>query len=242
MAVRRITAAHTPTPQRHLVSTIIPLTSRRVPEESGGARCPTCPPPSWILADSRPGLDAGTNDAMPRFGGRVQPGQSVELTIDGNGVGITPTADGSWTYAVPELDNGEHEFGMRVHDTTTGDSSPPITWTNDVQASPEDREWQRQRNQEWRRPGGGAEKFLDENDAIARTGRALRSSTGGGGGGGGQPPMTDPAPPSASNPGRTATGGGGSAGGGGTPTDGPGGNGPTAQGLEKGNSGAAIAR
>ncbi len=160
---------------------------------------------------------------MPRFGGRIDPGQSVHISVDGEETTIAPTPSGSWTHTVPELDDGEHEFEMWTEDGHGG-KSDSIEWTNDVQAGAEDRASQRQRNQQWRQRG--AQQFLEENDKFA------------------QQPLTPP---------RTATGGGGAPsaettgvmpGGGGVTESGPGGSStPTSPaGLEKGNAGQTVGR
>ena len=183
---------------------------------------PDLQPPSWILADSTPGTSSGTNEAMPRFGGRVDPGQEVHVSVDGQETTIAPTGDGTWTWTSPELANGEHDFEMWTEDTATGDRSDSHEWTNDVDASEQDRSWQRARNEDWNKPGGGAEQFINENDKMA--GVPPRPITGGGGGGAGQP-MTDPQPGGGSGAGSGSQTGTSTPGGGGAP-----------QGLEKGNA------
>ncbi len=181
-------------------------------------------PPSWILADSTPGQNAATNEAMPRFGGRANPGETIKISVDGETTTIAPTPNGSWEWTAPELANGDHEFEMWSEDAD-GNESDHIEWENNVDADAQTREWQRARNDEWNR-GGGARRFLDEND---RMGTPPRPMTGGGGGSGsGGQPLTDPA---SGGSGETRPQTGGSAGGA------PGaGSGPSPQGFEKGNA------
>jgi hypothetical protein len=199
---------------------------------------PDLQPPSTIIQDITPGVNQGTNESMPRFGGRVEPGQQVVISVDGNETTIAPTPDGTWTYTSPELGNGDHEFGLWTEDAH-GNTSDKLEWENNIQADAADRAVQRQRNDRWR--NGEAEQFLNGNDQLARDTRRPPTATGGGSGGG-QQPMTDPVPPTPSSGGRTATGQG--MGGGSGQTDGPTGTPPTAQGLEKGNAGTgqAVAR
>lgn len=198
---------------------------------------PDVPTPSTIFSDSSPGVTQATNEAMPRFGGRVEPGQQVHISVDGNDTLVTTTAEGTWTHAVSELQNGDHDFEMWTEDANRN-TSDKIEWSNSVDADAATRASQRQRNTEWH--GGGAERFINDNDQFARDTRRPPTATGGGGGG---QPMTDPVPPTATgggSAGRTATGQGMS-GGGGQAADGPTGTPPTAQGLEKGNSGSGVA-
>ncbi len=190
-------------------------------------------PPSTIFSDSRPGVSTGTNEAMPRFGGRVDPGQTVHMSVDGNETTIAPTPGGGvWEHTVKELDNGEHEFEMWTEDAH-GNRSDSIEWTNDVQSDATDRANQRARNDQWQRGGEGA-KWLEENDRFAQGLTPPRPITGGGGG----------APQPMPGDGPAAGGGGGDAGsqprtptGSGIGSDAAAGTPPTAAGLEKGNAG-----
>lgn len=190
---------------------------------------PDLSPPSTIVHDSAPGQSLGTNEAMPRFGGRAEPGQTVHLSVDGESQTIVPTPSGFWETSVGELADGEHEYELWTEDAN-GNRSDSIEWTNDVQADPNDRRAQRARNSEW--TGGGAQKWLQDNEQ-AMGGPPLtppRPVTGGGGGG--QPQPGDGAPEGSGSGGgsdgtstgpRTATGAGS-------------GTGAAPAGLEKGNA------
>lgn len=174
--------------------------------------------PSWILADSQPGQNASTNEAMPRFGGRANPGETIKISVDGETTSIQPTPNGTWEWTSPELENGSHDFEMWSEDAE-GNESDHVDWENHVEADAQTREWQRARNQQWNEQG--ARDFLDQNDALTPP----RPITGGGGGGGAPQPMTDPVPGSTTGTPSSTTGAGSSAGGGTSP-----------QGLEKGNA------
>ncbi|MGE3960403.1 MAG: Ig-like domain-containing protein [Dehalococcoidia bacterium] len=173
-------------------------------------------PPSWIVADSTPGQDVATNEAMPRFGGKANPGETIKISVDGETTTIAPTPGGSWEWTAPELANGDHEFEMWTEDAD-GNESDHIEWENNVEADAQTREWQRARNDEWKK--SGAREFLDQNDGLPGT--PPRPITGGGGGAP-QQPLTDPMPGSpfgSAGSGSTAAGGGSSP-----------------QGFEKGNA------
>ena len=192
---------------------------------------PDVPTPSWVFADSTPGQSGGTNEAMPRFGGRADAGQTIHLSVDGNETTIVPTPDGSWTHTVPELANGEHDYEMWTEDAN-GDTSDTIEWTDDVDASPESRAAQQARNSEWQQ--GGAGQFLEANDRIARGEQPLTPPRPITGGGGGAPqPMADNHAPGATD---VPAGIGGVRGGSDSGGSGGGGGGQPA-GLEKGNAG-----
>lgn len=179
-------------------------------------------PPSWIFADSEPGQSTATNEAMPRFGGKANPGEVVKISVDGTTTTIAPTPGGTWEWTSPELADGEHEFEMWTEDAR-GNESDHIEWENDVQADADARAWQRARNHEWNEHG--ARDFLDQNDQLTPP----RPITGGG-----QQPGADPAPESGtggssgSTQQRPQTGGGG-----GAPAAG---GAPSPVGLEKGNA------
>ena len=178
-------------------------------------------PPSWIFADATPGQSTATNEAMPRFGGKANPGETIRVSVDGETTTIAPTPAGTWEWTAPELADGEHEFEMWTEDAE-GNESDHIEWENDVQASAQDREW-RARNEEWKQ--SGARDFLDQNDHPQGT--PPRAMTGGGGGA--QQPLTDPAPtgPTQERPQTGGSPGGGTSSSGGAPSP---------QGLEKGNA------
>ena len=184
-------------------------------------------PPSTILSDSDPGQSRGTNEAMPRFGGRAEPGQTIHLSVDGESQGIVPTPSGFWETSVGELEDGEHEYELWAEDAD-GNRSESIEWTNDVQADPNDRSAQRARNSEW--TAGGAQKLIQDNEQ-AMGGRPLTPPRPVTGGGGGQPQPGDGAPEGSGGGGgasaepRTATGAGAGSGAGAAPA-----------GLEKGNA------
>ena len=74
------------------------------------------PTPSWIFADSTPGVNTATNETQPRFGGRVEPGQQVHFSVDGQETVVGPTPEGTWTFDVPDLANGNHEYEMWLED------------------------------------------------------------------------------------------------------------------------------
>ncbi len=67
--------------------------------------------PSTFLGSQNVGAGA-TNEAMPQFGGRANPGESVHISIDGEEHIIQPDENGMWDYQSDELSNGEHEFEM----------------------------------------------------------------------------------------------------------------------------------
>ena len=178
-------------------------------------------PPSTIVHDSQPGIDAATNEAMPRFGGRANPGETIKISVDGETTTVAPTPNGSWEWTSPELANGEHEFEMWTEDAE-GNESDHIEWENDIDADEQTREWQRARNEQWKQQG--AQEFLGANDALTPP-KPISA-----GGGGAPEPMTDPAPtgPTQERP-QTGDAGGGAPGGAGAGA-------PSPQGLEKGNA------
>jgi len=179
-------------------------------------------PPSTIVHDSQPGIDAATNEAMPRFGGRANPGETIKISVDGDTTTVAPTPNGSWEWTSSELANGEHEFEMWTEDAE-GNESDHIEWENDIDADEQTREWQRARNEQWKQQG--AQEFLGANDALTPP-----KPISAGGGGGAPEPMTDPAPtgPTQERP-QTGDAGGGAPGGAGAGA-------PSPQGLEKGNA------
>ncbi|MDO9444182.1 MAG: Ig-like domain-containing protein [Dehalococcoidia bacterium] len=177
--------------------------------------------PSWIFADSTPGQDMATNEAMPRFGGKVNPGETVRVSVDGETTTISPTPNGTWEWASPELADGAHDFEMWTEDAD-GNESDHVEWENDIQADAQTREWQRARNRQWNEQG--AREFLDQNDHP--TGTPPRPITGGGG----QQSVPDPQP---TGPTQERPQTGGSSGGSGALTAG---GSPSPQGLEKGNA------
>jgi len=156
--------------------------------------------PSTIFGDI-PQSDAGTNDAMPRFGGRTNPGERVHVEIDGKEHIIESDDNELWDFSSPELANGDHEFEMWT-ENAAGDRSDSVEWETDVQASENDRREQRERNEQWDESGRPA--WQQENDPAAATGAGGGSAGGGGSqgrplvpptaipnpGGGGRPPGT----------------------------------------------------
>lgn len=185
--------------------------------------------PSFILTDANPGVSKGSNDAMPIFGGHVNPGETVVVSVDGNVTGIG-AGSGNWEFSAPELADGEHDFEVWVEDAQ-GNRSESVEWTDDVQADESTRREQRARNVAWQQ--GGAQAWVDS-EYSRRGGQPLtppRPITGGGG----AQQVTDPVP---------GSGSGSSTGGGRTPTTGgtgaedtAGGAQPAAAGFEKGNAG-----
>ncbi len=140
-------------------------------------------------------MTGGTNDAMPQFGGRANPGESVHVSVDGQEQTVTQDENGMWDYSSPELANGEHEFEM-WSENEAGDRSDSVEWESDVSSGDADRASQRARNEQWEE--SGRDDWQEENSGLTPT------PVSAGGGGGGQPP-----------PG--GSGSGGSGGGGRTP-------------------------
>ena len=131
--------------------------------------------PSTIFGDVPTYGSSGTNEAMPRFGGQANPGESIHIEIDGEEHIIQPDDNGMWDYSTPELSNGEHEFEM-WSENQEGDRSDSAEWETDVSSTENDREWQRQRNEDWSESGRDA--WRDENSDLTST----PVSAGGGGG------------------------------------------------------------
>jgi large repetitive protein len=123
-----------------------------------------------FINDVIPGQDVSTNEAMPRFGGRANPGDVMMVSVDGETTQVAPDPNGYWEFETPELANGEHELEMWV-ENEAGESSDPIEWEVDVESSEQDRNWQRARNKEWK---------------DGYSGRAEERA--------GQPPLTPPRP------------------------------------------------
>ncbi len=68
--------------------------------------------PVLIFSDAEPGYSNITNQAMPRFGGMADPGQTIQISVDGNTVGVTATPSGTWEYTGAELPDGDHDYEM----------------------------------------------------------------------------------------------------------------------------------
>ncbi len=194
---------------------------------------PDISPPSTIFSDSTPGESLGTNEAMPRFGGRAEPGQTVHLSVDGESMTIVPTPSGFWEASVGELADGEHEYELWAEDAS-GNRSDSIEWTNDVQADPNDRRAQRARNDRWNQ--GEAQKWIQDNEQAAG-GPPLTPPRPVTGGGQPEPMPGDGAPGSGSGGSASGAGGGTSADPGtGTGIGSGSGAGASPAGLEKGNA------
>ena len=152
----------------------------------------------------RPDMEfSGTSEAMPRFGGTVNPGEQVHISVDGNEVPqITQYGPSdrpqAWDHISDELPNGDHDFEMWTTDRETGERSDSLKWTNRVNADDQDRAWQRHRNVQYRDsqertdwikktapPPEAGEEPANEEEKPERT------ATGGGGGGGGEPDASE---------------------------------------------------
>jgi len=166
-------------------------------------------PPGLIFGDI-PQADSGGNEAMPRFGGRESPGDTIHFEVDGEPRSVQTDENGFWDFSSPELGNGEHEFEMWT-ENAAGERSESVEWEANINATENDRRFQRERNEQWDESG---------RDAWHQQNAPAGAAGGGGSGSGSGRPLV---PPTAiPNPG----GGSGQPGGAG---------GTSVAGLEKGN-------
>lgn len=136
---------------------------------------------------SNGGMARGTDDAMPRFGGRTEPGETVTVVVDGElSTDVTADENGLWSFTSPEVDNGEHSYEM-WSENAAGERSDSLEWDSEVFAGEADRIKQRERNDEWR--GSGEQGWKDQNSGLTSTPVSAGGGGGGtqGGGGGGTP-------------------------------------------------------
>jgi hypothetical protein len=148
-------------------------------------------PPSFIFNDMPLG-DGASNEAMPRFGGRANPGEFVHFEIDGEDHVVQAGEAGLWDFSSPELANGDHEFEAWTQNAQ-GERSESVEWENSVNATENDRRWQRDRNEQWDQSGRAAweadNSGLTPPTPISAGGGGQRPTTGGGGGGTGMSTM-----------------------------------------------------
>lgn len=112
------------------------------------------------------GMASSTNDAMPRFGGRANPGERIFLKVGDRTMHTDADENGMWDIATPELDDGDHDFKMWSEDGA-GNASEAMEWETSVQANAEDRASQRYRNQQWRE--SGRDEWRDQNAGLTPT-------------------------------------------------------------------------
>jgi len=127
-------------------------------------------------------FEPGLRDAMPLFGGRAQPGETIYLeTDDGTRASTRADENGLWTLASPELDDGERSFELWA-ENANGERSEGLEWDSELFAGEFDRAEQRRRNEEWALEG--QQRWRAANSGLTST--PVSAGSGGTGAGGSQ--------------------------------------------------------